>query len=503
MVPQTPPVEPHAMPLPSDGPRNRSGVTGSAGRAQPPRPSSRWRYVAAAALLFAVSLAAGWPGVAMYDTVMQYGQVLSGRYDDWHPPVMVRLWVVLAPLGPGAAPMLVLQLASYWTGFGLTAAALGEAGARRRAIATLCLGALPPFLGWQIVVLKDAQLVGAVLAATGSVAWWRLRGLRVPPAAVAAIGVLLGYAILVRANAVFLVVPLVIMMIPARPIVRIGAGLVAVLAVLAISPVLNHRVLGAASSGVERTQALYDLAGIAVRVPDAAHIGLTAQEAQAVIARRCAKPFFWDPLGDEAHCAPAMARLRAQPVGQLYATLIDAMLHHPVAYAGQRLAHWNSTERWLVPFHWPNAAPPAEPEPNALGLGRIGAVARGWQAVTRDVVETPLGWPIAWFTAAVAALVAAAQRPRTPTRDLALALLVSAVALEASFGMLSIASDLRYHLWSMVATAVALVLLADGHAVPRGLARAAAVGLAIVILGGVVARFTLPTPPATYKEMLG
>ncbi len=491
------------MPLSSDGPRNRSGVTGSAGRAQPPRPSSRSRYAAAAALLFVLSLGAAWPGVAMYDTIAQYRQVLSGRYDDWHPPVMVRLWALLAPLGPGAAPMLVLQLATYWTGFGLIAAALGEVGARRRAIAILCLGALPPFLGWQIVVLKDAQLVGAVLAATGLVAWWRLRGLRIPPAAVAAIRVLLGYAILVRANAVFLVVPLVVMMIPARPIARIGAGLVAVLAVLAVSPVINHGVLGAAPSGVERTQALYDLAGIASRVPDATHIGLTAQEAQAVVARGCAKPFFWDPLGDDAHCGPAMARLRAQPVGQLYATLVDAMLHHPVAYASQRLAHWNSTERWLVPVHWPNAAPPAEPEPNTLGLGRVGVVARGWQGVTRGVVETPLGWPIAWLVAAVAALAVAARRPHAPARDLALALLVSAVALEVSFGVLSIASDLRYHLWSMVATAVALVLLADGRAVPRGLARAAAVGLAIVIAGGVVARATLPTPPATYQGMLG
>ena len=97
--------------------------------------SPRWRYGTAAALLWLVSLAAAWPGVAMYDTVAQYGQVLSGRYDDWHPPVMARLWAVLAPVGPGAAPMLALQLATYWAGFGLIAAALGAVGAKRRATA--------------------------------------------------------------------------------------------------------------------------------------------------------------------------------------------------------------------------------------------------------------------------------------------------------------------------------------------------------------------------------
>ncbi|MEG3165001.1 hypothetical protein U1701_10370 [Sphingomonas sp. PB2P19] len=465
--------------------------------------SPRWRYGGLAVLLCLASIAAAWPGVAMYDTVAQYGQVLSGRYDDWHPPVMVRLWAVLAPFGPGAMPMLVLQLVTYWTGLGLIAAALAGAGARGRAVAILCVGALPPFLGWQIVILKDAQLVGAVLAATGLVAWWRLRDSRIPPVALAAIVMLLGYAILVRANAVFLVVPLVVMMLPVRPMARIGIGLVAILVVLAVSPIINHRVFAAAPSGVERTQALYDLAGIASRVPDAAHIGLTAQEAHAVIARQCSKPFFWDPLGDEAHCAPVMARLQAQPVGQLYTSLVDAILRHPVAYAGQRLSHWNSTERWLVPFRWPNAAPPADSEPNALKLGRVGVFARGWQVLARSVVETPLGWPIAWLVAAVTTIAVAVQRPRAPARDLALALLASGVALELSFGVLSIASDLRYHLWSMIATAVAIVLLADGRSRPRRTVGIGAGALAVVIAGGIVARVWLPAPPATYQAMLG
>ena len=65
-------------------------------------------------------------------------------------------------------------------------------------------------------------------------------------------------------------------------------------------------------SSVEATQALYDLAGIAARVPTSDTTGLTQSEAAAVIARGCAKPFFWDPLGDETHCGTTMARLRAR-----------------------------------------------------------------------------------------------------------------------------------------------------------------------------------------------
>ena len=61
-------------------------------------------------------------------------------------------------------------------------------------------------------------------------------------------------------------------------------------------------------------QALYDLAGIAARVPDGTAIALTPAEADAVIARHCASPYFWDPLGDDAHCGETMARLRSLPV---------------------------------------------------------------------------------------------------------------------------------------------------------------------------------------------
>ncbi|MEG8025209.1 hypothetical protein QP162_13740 [Sphingomonas aurantiaca] len=179
-----------------------------------PRALARPTLIAAAALCLA-SLALFWPGTAMYDTVAQYRQVLAGVYDDWHPPAMARVWALLAPFGPGATPMLVLQLATYWLGLGLLAGALARIGRQRSAAAILVIGLLPPFLGWQGVVLKDAQLAGALLAAVGIIGWWRLAGRRLPRAMWIPVTLLLGYAVLVRANAVFIVVPLVVTLAPA------------------------------------------------------------------------------------------------------------------------------------------------------------------------------------------------------------------------------------------------------------------------------------------------
>ncbi len=456
-----------------------------------------------AAALCLVSLALFWPGVAMYDTVAQYRQVLSGAYDDWHPPILARVWALLAPLGPGATPMLILQLGTYWLGLGLIAAALARTGRSGTALAILVIGVLPPFLGWQGVVLKDAQLVGALLAAVGIVGWWRLAHRPIPRLATIPVALLLVYAVLVRANAVFIVVPLVVTLAPrpTHPFAKLAVGLVAVVIMLGIAPLVNHQLLRANRSGVEATQALYDLAGIAARVPDSATTGLTSSESTTIVARHCAKPFFWDPLGDDAHCGPTMARLHALPTSTLYVTLASSALHHPLAYAAHRFAHLNSTDRWLVPFHWPGAAPPAASEPNTIGLANPNGVARRWETIARALVETPLGWPIAWIVVALTALAAGLSRPTEPPRQFAIALLVSALSLEASFGVLSIASDLRYHLWPMIATAIAAVLLADRRP-PRRIVIVGTGALLCVIACGVATRALLPIPPQTYAGML-
>jgi len=465
----------------------------------------RLRPAIAAALLFAGSLALFWPGMVTFDGVFQYRQALSGVYDDWHPPAMARLWATLHPLGPGAAPMLVLQLAGYWLGFGLLAAGLARRGRTVAAVAVLAIALFPPFLGWQGVVLKDAQMTGAMLAAVGLVAFWRLGERSVPRGAWAAVALLLGYATLVRANAVFASVPLAVMLAvgPVRWWAKAALLTVGTLAVLALAPVVNHGVMGAATSGVERTQALYDLAGIAVRVPEADDTGLSHAEVRTIRARHCVTPFFWDPLGDPDHCDAAVDRLRHLPVGTLYAVLVRAILHHPLAYAGHRLAHLNSTERWLVPAGWIGAPPTAWNEPNELGLAQPGAAARRWQGLGALLVETPFGWPLLWGVVASFGMLALARADQTASVGLARALFVSALGLEVSFAAISIASDLRYHLWAMIATALGVVLAAAELGRERRVLWVGVGALALVMVAGTTARLLLPIPPASYAGMLG
>lgn len=448
-------------------------------------------------MIGAAWLILGWPGVALYDTLRQYGQMRSGGLDDWHPPVMARLWSVVDALGwHGAAPLFVLQVALFFAGLGLFAAALPRIRAGVRAVAALAL--LIP-VDWLTAVVKDAQMVAALTAATGIVAWFRLQERRVPVAAGIGVGVLLSYALLVRANAVFGVVPLVCVWAGwgglRRPIARAALLLAGVIAVLGVSPFVNHRLLGARASHVERALPLYDLAGIAHFGGIATLPRLPEARWRAAEAMRCYDPYLWDAYGDATRCgfvasAVGLDSDRGAPVIGEWARAVTA---HPIAYARHRLGHFNATMRWLVPFGQPNAAAPPDSQPNDLGLGRRrDPVLDGVATLVRAVAATPFGWPAVWLVGSLGLWATAAATPRSPLRDTALALTTSAASMLLSFAVVSIASDLRYHLWAMVATTLGGVALAGADGVPRSRVQVTLVVTGVVVAAGVVARLTLP-----------
>ena len=456
-----------------------------------------WQILASAGLL-AASLLLFWPGVAPFDAVDQYRQVLSGVYYDWHPPAMARLWRLLHPLLPGAAPMLIVQMAGYWLGLGLLAQ--GARGARGWAI--LAVGAFPPLLGWQGVVLKDGQMVAALTLACGLIGCWRLRGRPTPWPALLAAGLCIAYATLVRANAVFATVPLAALLLPpTRPrMAKAAAVLLAIPTLLAASGAFNHTVFAARDSGAQRIEAIWDLAAIAVRTGDTTDV--SPGELAALKTARCIKPLFWDPLGEVPACEAAIDRLTRRPPGALYLDLAKAAARHPLAYLGHRLAHLNSTERWLVSFHWPFGGVSQRSESNSLGLTDPWThVASRWQTLAGALTEWPVGWPIVWVTLGAFGVWIALDSPAAAPRRLALALFGSALCLEASFAVVSISSELRYHLWPILAVALGWAVVLQPKVVARH-ARLMLAILGLVILAALIARAILPPPAGGYEAWL-
>jgi len=474
-----------------------------AGRSRSPIP-----WLLAAALLCGATLAIRWPGVAMYDSVAQYAQALSGQYTDWHPPIMARLWALLIPLWPGTAPFFLAQMLLWWGGLGLLAAALGRRQRHGAAACVLLVGAAPLFLGWVTVVLKDAQMACCLAATTGLAAHWRLQDRSIPRWAAALILILIAYATLVRGNAVFATVPFGVALFGWGGVRRLWARTAMLaaltLAVLAASPPINDRLLGAEPSEVTRALPLYDLAGVAHFGGLPAVPGLTPAQWREAERRGCYTPFFWNPYGEPSQCGfvgDAVA-FDDETGAHIMGAWAGQVARHPLAYARHRLGHINANLRFWVGPEEPDAVPPLHSERNRLGLGEPpGEAASALIAAARAMAGSPLGWPALWLALAIGLLWASARGAATGGARLGRALALSAACMSASFVVVSLASDVRYHLWSMIAAALALIVLVDARALdPRRMRIAGGIVLALMIVAtaarlGLAAPVYVPVPP--------
>ena len=459
-----------------------------------PRRARSLPFCVAALVLFGLCLWLMWPGLAAYDTIKQYEQAISGHYDDWHPPIMARLWaLMLAAGGRGTAPMLVLQLGLYWIGFGLFAGALARIGAPRVAAATLFVALSPIVANWLPVIVKDTQMIAALVAATGIVAWHRLgdghlrqaaplperegrgeAGGRMPWWAAALAGLLLAYAALVRANAVFAVVPFALMLGGWGGVRRWWARAlllaIATLLVIGISDPINHRLFGAERSGVSGTLPLFDLVGIAHDAPLAAPPGLTPPEWAQAEKLGCYTPFYWDPFGDATRCGAMGDAILDEDDGAppIMRTWIATIAAHPLAYAEHRLAHLDATLRIATPADEKSAAAPFRSDANPYALGGPATSLTATLKTVADAIErTPLGVPAVWLVFLCGIGWTLLGTAPQPARDLGLALAFSGVTMTASFAVVSIASDLRYHLWLIVASGLAVLALAGCRGIAR------------------------------------
>lgn len=460
-------------------------------------------FVAAAlfSFLIIVTTRMFWPGIPTYDTVLQYRQLVTGSVDDWHAPVMVRVWQMLLPIGEGTGPMFTLQMLLYGIGFSTLIGGLVRSERPLTAFGVGLLATSPLLLGWQIVVMKDQQMLAAMVAAFGLVALYRLPGKPIPPWAIVSTASLLIYATLLRGNAVFATVPLAVLLLP-RPEtwgIRSLFSVLAMVVLLVLLPPMGRSLFDAAPSPRLKTQPLFDLAGMSVRTP-LDPWPFTASERAEIVSRNCSHPFFWDPLGGRGPCAKATARVRTSTPGEFNAMLARKVASHPRAYAEHRLAHWNMTQRLWVPLGLTSAEPPSKRHPNDLGLdGPSKRLTEPWQRLAAAQAASPVGWPIIWTVIALTLLPVAFRR-RDNIGSLALALIGSAAVLELSFLVVSIASELRYHLWPMTATALALLLLADKlHTKIRFVLCSV---ILIVIVVGAISRQSLPRAPASYRAMI-
>lgn len=413
-------------------------------------------------LLLLLNIAVCFPGTMMNDSVNQYAEAVSGRFTDWHPPVMAWLWSVLRRMHEGPAPMLLLHLAMFWGGIGLIADAARRLGHRRAAVLVVLAGAFPPFIFMNANVIKDVGMAASLLAGIGFVFWYRAQPRRMPWVAAAVAALLLAYGMLVRTNAVFAVAPLLVYALAPAPWLR-TFRLMLVSAVVAVAAVpVSQQINRVAFDPVQRDAVnsllLYDIVGVAAHERDAALVEPRATLDMSEL-KQCYTPFWWDSFSSWGACGKLVHRPdpdRATYGDGLAAQWLHTVGAHPLAYLQHRLKHFNSELFFAVPLKHLRLTPEYSGDIPSVTPFEVFSPTN----VRFDIVrKNPAVWPVTWLVWGMVLLVFLARRSPSPAVLMARVLIVSALAYTGAYFLIGVATDIRYHYWSMLASMVATLLV--------------------------------------------
>lgn len=404
-----------------------------------------------------------WPGLVTWDSLRQYDQALSGAFDDWHPPLMGWIWRQMLPLAHSPAPMLLVQLGLYAAGFLLLLRPMIRMRRGGWAFATALCAVQPIVIALMATIVKDSLMTGALLCAAGLIVQAERRekeGRRAGAARAGAVALCI-LASALRFNGFLAILPLALWALPPawrdRPLRCLVSSSVLLPMLLAAMPLAN-RMIGAESSDVTLSLIIFDLGGITEFSGENQFPPLGVRD-PASVNHRCYTPVKWDsyswwvdeicPINFTA-IQTYVHRHDAHPA----TWWLRAVVHHPLAYVLHRARHWNINARFLVKDEVERPVQVAAP-PNEWRFDITrNPVVRLVDAGARASAHTPLGWPCVWM----AALAALLWHRRGDWRfDMVTVLAASALLYGLGYGALSVASELRYYLWTYCAGSIALV----------------------------------------------
>jgi len=457
---------------------------------------SRLAIGALCASLAALQLAAFHWGVITPDSVVQYGQALSGRYDDWHPPVTAWLWRQLLHLGPGGAPFLLFDIMLYWGAIGLIAGKLRARHGFAAGVVPILFAVLPIPFGQIGAILKDPLMACLLLMATALLVLAEYARPVFPPSSQRSPGsqedmgtrqaprepglrrgcakalafLLILIAAATRFNALFAAAPLLMLAGPGarmkRPLHFVASATSVAVLLVASNWVINQALLRPSHSHPLYSLINFDLAGIV------AHGGPNVYPALDDATARRLTTHCYDPrlygAKDETVCAQpedSIADHVARTGDSAVGIWLNAVIRAPGPWLRHRLAHLDWNWRLRVPAV-PDDAVYMMSEPNDLGLHFTpNPLTRAVVGAARLMAASPIGRPATWLAIALGLLIVA---PRLPSRGIVTALAASALLYGGGYALVSVAPDLRYNLWTMLAVMMGLAIaLAERASVGR------------------------------------
>lgn len=432
----------------------------------------------------AFDIVAYYPGQMSFDSAYTWWQARVGETSNTQSPLLIYLWRVLDSILPGPGLVFLLHLLLFWGG--LTLIALGL---RLRPRATVVLFGLAGFAPLVMVlrahVWTDVGFAAALLVATGALAFFAQTGNRRWLLLVLVAGF---YALGLRQNALPALLPIVVYAMH-RALARDGAtrgrlvvGVASTLVLAALFAAI--RIINANADHdlpAWRALAVFDLAALSIATD---RVLLPAQMIgpgmDVADLKQAYEPWSVGAVLTRTRNGirdPITRGWTPAQVAELRRAWLDACLAHPREY----VAHRTEVTSALFgghPHDWPNALkfvaapvqvrdnPPVAPNTTAL---------HGWIFRTAERFRDTLvfaAWPCL-LVGLVAAPFAWRRRDRLPAR-IALLLIASGAFYALPLTVLAPSAELRYTLWSCVASLVAAVLAFANASASSSVARSAA-----------------------------
>lgn len=422
----------------------------------------------AALIGIAISLWLFYPGYLSWDSAYAWYQARHGQYDGSQPPMLAMLWHALLPFWPGPGGVFVLQIVLLWSALAAVASALPRS-ARRQAGLVLALGFWPPLFGLAPHLWKDLwTLIGFAWAIA-----FALREQRAPHRAWRMLAWLaIVFACAFRYNAITGALPLLAWLVwrdaSARAKTAFASWRVTIATALLAIVVMAVAGLPGRAASVRQVDelwsavTLWDAASVSLQEnrlifpPELVEPSLTLAELRAHYLDYSNTTVFETGKLKLSFDAPYNEAQRAA----LNRLTLDLPLQHSRAYFRHRL------RLSQLLFGLDRAGLPDDQVlmPGIVVYGDNPALrvapstARATvQAGLSAAIHTPLfaGWLYLLF-AAVTMLIAGGSR-----RALAAVTAASALAYALPLCLVSGSAEFRYLAWPILATLLALVLLAN------------------------------------------
>lgn len=218
---------------------------------------------------FILTIATFYPGFLSDDALDQFGQALSFRFDDWHPPAMALLWSAIDHVWIGAQPMLLLQAGLYWGSVFFLLRAIPRPDNRYlrwAIIASLFSPAILNFLG---VIEEDTQLATCWVFVAARCYYRRSAGSEPSRVEKAILLILTAYGAVLRQNSAFVAGPLVLYLLVGRIVMtrvwQTAAVYLTVLIGCAVATAAMNHAIDATPRHAIRGLMNFDLAGMTLR----------------------------------------------------------------------------------------------------------------------------------------------------------------------------------------------------------------------------------------------